>query len=593
VFRIVTVVGLTLPESPIPPNTDPESTVVDATEASGRVIGPYHLLECIGEGGMGEVWLAEQKTPVRRRVALKLIKAGMNTREIVSRFESERQALALMDHPAIAKVFDAGSTPDGLPYFVMEYVAGLPITDYCDKHRLTMHERLELFVQVCEGVQHAHQKAIVHRDLKPSNILITRVNDKPIPKIIDFGIAKATSQRLTAETMFTRIGALIGTPEYMSPEQADSGGEDIDTRTDVYSLGVVFYELLVGALPLDLTEIRKAAFHELLRRIREDDAPRPSTKLRTSAAHSSITARNRRTEPADLGKQLKGDLDSIALKALEKERSRRYDSPSDLAADIHRYLHNEPVQAVPPSVAYRSRKFVRRHRLSVAASAIIALALVALIVSLIVGSARIARERDRANREAKAAERVSDFLVGAFKVSDPDQSRGSKITAREVLDNGARRIETELANQPSLQARLMFTMANVYEGIGLYEPARRLVEKAVGLQQRVLGPDNRETLTSQRLLARILEYEANYSEAEKLYSETIKRQQRAFGPEAIETLRTQTSLGALYNEQGRYADAEGLLARMAAATDRVAGPDSPEALNALHGLAIAYDGTKQ
>jgi len=566
---------------------------LDTGPASERVIGPYRLLECIGAGGMGEVWLAEQKSPVRRRVALKLVKAGMNTREIVARFESERQALALMDHPTIAKVFDGGSTPEGLPYFVMEYVAGVPITDYCDRHRLTMRERLELFAQVCEGVQHAHQKAIIHRDLKPSNILITQVDGRPVPKIIDFGVAKATSQRLTAETMFTRVGALIGTPEYMSPEQADSGGEDIDTRTDVYSLGVVFYELLVGALPLDLTEFRNVAFNELRRRIREDDAPRPSTKLRTSAAHSSTTARNRRTEAADLGKQLKGDLDSIALKALEKERSRRYDSPSDLAADIHRYLQNEPVKAVPPSLAYRGRKFIRRHRWGVAASAIIALAVVALIVSLIVGSARIARERDRANREAQAAERVSDFLVEAFKVSDPDQSRGNKITAREVLDNGARRIETELANQPSLQARLMFTMGNVYEGLGLYEPAKQLFEKAIRLQQRVLGPDNRETLASQHLLARTLEYQAQYADAEKLYRETLQRQERVLGPTNIETLRTKSSLGMLYAEQGRYADAEKLLTKVAEDLTRVSGRDNPETLRTLHSLAIAYDGEHQ
>jgi eukaryotic-like serine/threonine-protein kinase len=456
-----------------------------------------------------------------------------------------------------------------------------------------MHDRLELFMQVCEGVQHAHQKAIIHRDLKPSNILITQVDGRPVPKIIDFGVAKATSQRLTAETMFTRVGALIGTPEYMSPEQADSGGEDIDTRTDVYSLGVVLYELLVGVLPLDLTEIRNLAFHEVLRRIREDDAPRPSTKLRSSAAHSSITARNRRTEAADLGKQLKGDLDSIALKALEKERSRRYDSASDFAADIHRYLQNQPVKAVPPSVAYRSRKFIRRHRWGVAASAILALAVVALIVSLIVKSVRIARERDRANREAQEAERVSDFLVQAFKVSDPDQARGNKITAREILDSGARRIDTELANQPSLQARLMFTMGNVYEGLGLYGPAKQLCEKAIRLQQTVLGPDNRETLASQHLLARTLEYQAKYAEAEKLYLETVQRQERVLGPTNIQTLRTKNSLGMLYAEQGRYADAEKLLTKVAEELTRVSGRDSPETLNALHSLAIANDGEHQ
>src|SRR6202043_3398387 len=246
--------------------------------APGDVVGPYHLLQLIGQGGMGEVWLAEQQYPVRRRVAIKLIKVGMDTREVVARFESERQALALMDHPAIAKVFDAGSTPQGLPYFVMEYVAGVPITAYCDNHRLSTRERLELFMHVCEGVQHAHQKAIIHRDLKPSNILVTEVDGKAAPKIIDFGVAKALTQKLTAEAMFTRLGAMIGTPEYMSPEQALSSGEDIDTRTDVYSLGIVLYELLVGAPPI---ELHKIAFEEFLRRLREDDAPKPSTRIRT------------------------------------------------------------------------------------------------------------------------------------------------------------------------------------------------------------------------------------------------------------------------------------------------------------------------
>jgi len=565
-------------------NTGPASTVV---------IGPYHLLERIGQGGMGEVWLAEQKHPVRLRVALKLIKAGMNTREIVTRFESERQALALMDHPAIAKVFDAGSTPQGMPYVVMEYVAGVPITEYCDKHRLAMNERLELFVQVCSGVQHAHQKAIIHRDLKPSNILVTQVDGKPVPKIIDFGVAKAISQRLTAETMFTHAGALIGTPEYMSPEQANSGSEDIDTRSDVYSLGVVLYELLVGALPLDLTEIRDQAFFELLRRIREEDAPRPSTKLRTSSEHSSVAARNRGTEPAELDKQLKGDLDSIALKALEKERSRRYSSPSDLAGDIERYLHNEPVLAVPPSLAYRSGKFVRRHRLAVAASAVVALAVFGLIASLVIGSARVARERDRANREAQAAERVSDFLVGAFAISDPDESRGNKITAREVLDKGARQIETDLAGQPALQARLMSTMGKVYEGLGLYEPARQLLDKAIGLQKKTLGPDHQETLASQRMLARILQYQAQYPAAEKLYSETLQKQERFLGSDAMDALRTKANLGSLYNEQGRYADAEKLLSETVKATTQASGQNSPETMSALHSLAIAYDGERQ
>jgi len=336
-------------------------------ESSTTVIGPYHLLELIGEGGMGQVWLAEQKHPVRRRVAIKLIKAGMDTREVVARFESERQALALMDHPAIAKVFEAGSTSEGRPYFAMEYVAGIPVTDYCDKHKLTVRQRMELFIQVCEGVQHAHQKAIIHRDLKPSNILVTEIDGKPMPRIIDFGVAKAISQKLTAGTMYTRVGTMIGTIGYMSPEQADPIHDDIDIRTDVYSLGAVLYELLTSARPLDLD---KLTYDEVLRRLRDQDAPRPSTKVTTLGGDSAIAAKNRGCDPPTLVRELRGDPDAIALKALEKDRARRYASASELAADIGRYLRHEPVTAHPPSIAYRSSKYLRRHRLGLAVAAI-------------------------------------------------------------------------------------------------------------------------------------------------------------------------------------------------------------------------------
>jgi serine/threonine protein kinase len=306
---------------------------------------------------------------------LKLIKAGMDTREVVARFESERQALALMDHPAIAKVFEAGSTPEGRPYFVMEYVAGTPITTYCDRHKLTTRQRMELFIQVCEGVQHAHQKAIIHRDLKPSNILVSEVDGKPMPRIIDFGLAKATSQRLTDGSMYTRVGAVLGTLEYMSPEQADSGGEDIDTRTDVYSLGVVLYQLLAGALPLDL---KKLAYEEMLRRLREQDVPRPSSRILTQGGDSAITAQNRGTDPPSLTRQLRGDPDAVVLKALEKDRKRRYGSPSELAADMGRYLRNEPVSAHPPSAGIARGKYIRRHRLGVAMAAAAVLLLAGL-----------------------------------------------------------------------------------------------------------------------------------------------------------------------------------------------------------------------
>jgi non-specific serine/threonine protein kinase/serine/threonine-protein kinase len=396
----------------------------EPTETAGIVIDRYHLLQKIGEGGMGEVWLAEQKEPVRRRVAVKLVKAGMNTREVIARFESERQALALMDHPAIAKVFDAGSTPMGSPYFVMEYVAGVPITTYCDDHRLTTRERLELFVCVCEGVQHAHQKAIIHRDLKPSNILVTEVDGRVAAKIIDFGVAKALGQKLTVDTLFTRVGALVGTPEYMSPEQADSSREDTDTRTDVYSLGVIFYELLAGVPPL---ELRKIAFEEFLRRLRDVEPSKPSTKVSTEdEATSTEVASKRQTEPRALVKQIRGDLDSIALKALEKDRSRRYGSPSDFAADIGRYLKNEAVFAVPASVTYHMRKFARRHRGALATTGTFVLVLILAASVIIWQSVRAMRERDRADAEAAERKRDEAFMRNLQEL----KREGDKVTLK-------------------------------------------------------------------------------------------------------------------------------------------------------------------
>src|SRR5512137_388222 len=362
--------------------TEPYDKTITAASAgrTEQTIGPYHLLQKIGEGGMGEVWVAEQHKPIHRRVALKLIKAGMDTRQVIARFESERQALALMDHPAIAKVFDAGETAEGRPYFVMEYVQGIPITAYCDQNRLTTQERLDLFRRVCEGVQHAHQKAIIHRDLKPSNILVAIQDGIAVPKIIDFGVAKAVAQSLTERTMYTELGVLIGTPEYMSPEQAEMTGQNIDTRTDVYSLGAILYELLVGALPFDPKELRRAGFDEIRRKIREVDPPKPSTKLSTMGEASTTQAQNRRTEGPALIRQLRGDLDWITMKALEKDRTRRYGSPSDLEADIDRYLHNQPIVARPPSTVYKAGKFVRRHRFGVGVASAVAMLLIAFSV---------------------------------------------------------------------------------------------------------------------------------------------------------------------------------------------------------------------
>jgi serine/threonine protein kinase len=419
-----------------------QGLTADMVSRPKSVIGPYQFLELIGEGGMGEVWLAEQKRPVRRRVAIKLIKVGMDTREVVARFESERQALALMDHPAIAKVFDAGTTAEGRPYFVMEYVAGVPITTFCDKHKLTIRERMELFIQVCEGVQHAHQKAIIHRDLKPSNILVSEIDGKPMPRIIDFGVAKAISQKLTADTLHTRVGMLIGTVGYMSPEQADPLGDDIDTRTDIYSLGVVLYELLAGRLPLDF---KKLAYDEVLRVLREVDAPRPSTTVNTLRGESAVAARNRSSDPPTLIRQLRGDPDAIALKALEKDRSRRYASASGLAADIGRYLRNEPVIAHPPSAAYRMRKYLRRHRLGVAMAAISVLLLMLLFAwSRTPAAIPTVESVTQLTDDGQAkGDMVTDGSRIYFERGEPE---GRKIAQVPVIGGPTAPLETAFAN---------------------------------------------------------------------------------------------------------------------------------------------------
>ena len=345
-----------------------------AREHAGTRIGRYKLLEQIGEGGFGVVWMAEQEEPVRRRVALKIIKLGMDTKEVVARFEAERQALAMMEHPNIARVFDGGATDTGRPYFVMELVKGIPITSYCDAHKLATRERLDLFMQVCHAVQHAHQKGVVHRDLKPSNILVTVRDDQPVPKVIDFGVAKATQARLTEKTMFTQFRQWIGTPAYMSPEQAGLASLDVDTRSDVYSLGVLLYELLTGRTPFDTQKLLEKGYEAVMRTIREEEPPKPSTRLSTLAGEElSAVAASRGAEPATLNRLVRGDLDWIVMKALEKDRKRRYDTPGTLAQDIARHLSSEPVLATPPSVGYLFQKYVRRHRLGVSVGIAVAL----------------------------------------------------------------------------------------------------------------------------------------------------------------------------------------------------------------------------
>jgi serine/threonine protein kinase/Flp pilus assembly protein TadD len=554
-----------------------------------RTVGPYHLLEKIGAGGMGEVWVAEQHKPIHRRVALKLIKSGMDTKQVIARFESERQALAMMDHPAIAKVFDAGETDEGRPYFVMEHVRGIPVTAYCDENRLTTQERLALFLHICEGVQHAHQKAIIHRDLKPSNILVAIQDGKPVPKIIDFGVAKATAQSLTERTMYTEIGVMIGTPEYMSPEQAEMSGQNIDTRTDVYSLGAILYELLVGALPFDPKEMRRAGFDEIRRRIREEDPPKPSTKLSSMGDSSTVEARKRRVDPPALLREIKGDLDWITMKALEKDRTRRYGSPSELAADIDRYLHHQPIVARPPSTVYKTRKFVRRHRVGVGVASTMVVLLVAFSITTAIQARRIARERDRANQEAEASRQVSDFLTGLFKVSNPSEARGNSVTAREILDKGAEKIASELQGQPLVQGKLMSTMGSVYDGLGLYDSAQALLEKALDTRTKALGPDHRDVATTLSELGTVVWHRGEFAKAKALQEQALAIREKRLGPETMEVASSLHNLGTLAWSQGNYEEARRLLERALAIREKILGPAHADVATTLNSLgAIAY-----
>jgi serine/threonine protein kinase len=406
-----------------------ESSPADPTETI--IAGRYKLLEEIGEGGMGTVWMAQQTDPVRRRVALKLIKPGMDSRQVLLRFEAERQALALMDHPHIAKVFDGGVTRDGRPFFVMEYVKGQPITDYCDQFRLSIPERLKLFVQVCQAVQHAHQKGIIHRDLKPSNILVCPFDGQPVPKVIDFGLAKAMHQGLTDRSLFTGHGTMLGTPLYMSPEQAETNNLDIDTRCDVYSLGVVLYELLTGSTPLEKRRFQDAAWQEMLRLIKEEEPTKPSTKISGSGSLPTIAAQ-RSLEPAQLSRMIRGDLDWIVMKSLEKERSRRYETANGLARDIERYLHDDPVEARPPSTGYRFRKFARRNKATL-------LTLLVISTALIVGTAVSTWQAVRATR----AENLAESRLGAETEARLAETEQRKVAEQARGDAERERVEAE------------------------------------------------------------------------------------------------------------------------------------------------------
>jgi serine/threonine protein kinase/tetratricopeptide (TPR) repeat protein len=569
---------------------------VTAAEPVGTSIGPYKLLELIGEGGMGAVYMAEQERPVRRKVALKFIKPGMDTKQAIARFEAERQALALMDHPNIAKVLDAGSTEGGRLYFVMELVKGVPITDYCDANKLTLRGRLELFIQVCQAVQHAHQKGIIHRDLKPTNVLVTLHDGTPVPKVIDFGIAKATSgDRLTERTLFTNYAQLVGTPLYMSPEQAELSGLDVDTRSDVYSLGVLLYELLTGTTPFDRKRLGEVAHDEIRRIIREEEPPKPSTLLSTLGEALTAVSNSRGTEPKKLGQLVRGELDWIVMKALEKERKRRYDSVSSLAVDLRRHLDGEAVGAHPPSASYRMRKLARRHRSLLAGSAVVAAVLIvtsAVSVRLAVrasrAEARAEREARQAMADADVARAVSSFLThDLLALADPINEPDRELKLRTVLDRAAEKVGGRFASQPVVEASVREVLGDAYEGLGEYERAAEHLGRAAELRGR-LSPGHPDVLASQSRHALALMESGGRPMAEAVLRRIFEARRKAHGDDDTATMAALGDLAIAVGEAGHFGEAASMHERALAHHRKSLAPDDGRALKEMENLAVIY-----
>jgi serine/threonine protein kinase/tetratricopeptide (TPR) repeat protein len=577
----------------------PTGVYAPIAERVGTMIGPYKLMEQVGEGGFGLVFVAEQQEPVKRKVALKIIKPGMDSRQVIARFEAEKQALALMDHPNIAKVFDAGSTETGRPYFVMELVRGIPITDYCDKNQLPPKDRLDLFVSVCHAIQHAHQKGIIHRDVKPSNVLVTSHDGKPVAKVIDFGVAKAIHQKLSAHSVYTNFAQMVGTPLYMSPEQAEMSGLDIDTRSDVYSLGVLLYELLTGTTPLEKKRLAQAAYDEIRRLIREEEPPKPSTRLSSSDSLASIAAR-RQTEPAKLSRLVRGDLDWITMKALEKDRTRRYETASGLARDIQRYLSDEPVEACPPSATYRLRKFARKNRAALATAAALAFLLLAGITVSTWQAVRATEERTKAEtakKEAEAKEAEANAVVQFFedKVFAAGRPKGEAgglghdVPLRDAIKASLTALGTSFRDQPLVEARLRYTLGTTFSYLGDPPSAAEQLEQARALFARHRGPDHPNTLMSMNNLANTFNAMNRHAEALKLQEEALAAQKRVLGPDHPDTLRSMHNSAVSYAGLKRYADAIERLEETVAARKRVLGPDDRETLSSMNNLAGSYN----
>jgi serine/threonine protein kinase/tetratricopeptide (TPR) repeat protein len=587
----------------------------------GRRVGPYHILQLIGEGGFGSVYMAEQEEPVRRKVALKIIKLGMDTKQVIARFEAERQALAMMEHPNIARVYDAGATDTGRPYFVMELVRGIPITQYADKDNLSTRERLKLFTQVCHAVQHAHQKGVIHRDIKPSNVLVTMHDGTPVPKVIDFGIAKATSKRLTEKTLFTEFRQFVGTPEYMSPEQAEMSGLDVDTRTDIYSLGVLLYELLTGTTPFDAQTLRRAAYGEIQRIIREEEPVTPSHRLSTLGDALTDVAQARQAEPHVLSRLIRGDLDWIVMRALEKDRTRRYETAADLAADIQRHLHNEPVQAGPPGARYKLRKFIRRNQAAVVGGTVVTAALLVGFTLATIGLIQANRERDRAlqaeqrsrheaersEREAESASAINAFFNELLATADPMQLRtlsafspeegGSwrcsgglsrEVFVAEILRGAGAEIADAFAGKPELEATARETIGTTLRGLGLYTDAEPHLLTALELRRRTLGDEDPLTLRSALAVAELLLDVGRSAEAEEILRTTYRAMYFVYGETDPRTLYCSAALATALSDQLKHSEAESMFCATLEKQRKILGPEHRDTLTTLWKWSFSY-----
>ncbi len=602
------------------------------SEQPGTTIGRYKLLEQIGEGGMGTIWMAEQREPVKRRVAVKIVKLGMDTKQVVARFEAERQALALMDHPHIAKVFDAGATEAGRPYFVMEYIKGVPIAEYCDQERLDMRARLELFTKVCHAIQHAHQKGVIHRDIKPTNVLVTLADGAPVPKVIDFGIAKATSGDLTPKTLFTEHRQLIGTPAYMSPEQAEMSGLDIDTRSDVYSLGVLLYELLTGTTPFDTKALLAAGRAEMMRTIREDEPHTPSRRVSSLGDTGTRAAEQRHVDVKRLGAELRGDLDWIVMKCLEKDRTRRYETANGLAADIDRHLRHEPVVAGPPGAGYRLGKFVRRNRGLVSAASVVAVALVLGAAGTTTGFVRALDERERADGEAdkarraaaaeelakddaqrnereavaaaasaeaaqkeeeaarKRAESINEFVLSTLRSGDAvNAGGGQEVTIPAAMDRAIADLDAgRFKDDPAIESALKRTIGAILRNNGREREAVAVLSQALEARRKLAEGDNGDLATIQSMLGSALRDAGRPAEAARHYAESLemrRRLARGDDPSVVDGL---FRLAGARLDLGRPEDAEPLYEEALEMCGRLYGGDHPDVAVNLADLGSAY-----